>query len=111
MEESPKKPRANNNNNNFIVGEKIDRLEAHFKEFRKDAEIDRDLNRDVRNALIGSNLNGNKGMVHLLDAIDKRVETLESKQALSDDFMNNLKWFQRGLIGIVFAYLTWLLTK
>jgi hypothetical protein len=50
-------------------------------------------------------------MVHLLDDIDKRVQTLEDKQILADEFSNNIKWFQRGLLGIIFAYLTWLITK
>lgn len=109
MEQTPKKPKPNNSS--FIVEEKIDRLENHFQVYKDDMVDVKGSMKNIESALVGSNFNGNKGMVHLLDAIDKRVETLESKQALSDDFMNNLKWFQRGLIGIVFAYLTWLLTK
>jgi len=108
MEQSPKKPKPNNS---FVLEEKVDRLENHFKVYKSDMTDVKDSVKNIESALVGSNFNGNKGMVHLLDAIDKRVESLESKQVLADEYMNNLKWFQRGLIGIVFAYLTWLLTK
>ena len=67
--------------------------------------------RNIESALIGSNINGNKGIVNLLDSIDVRVQSLEDKQILADEFMRNLKWFQRGLVGVIFAYVTWLLTK
>ena len=108
MENAPKKPKPNNS---FVLEEKVDRLENHFQVYKTDMIDVKGSMKNIESALVGSNFNGNKGMVHLLDDIAERVEKLENKQALSDDFMNNLKWFQRGLIGIVFAYLTWLLTK
>lgn len=94
-----------------LESEKIDRLESHFKIYKDDMVDVKDILKNVEISLIGSNLNGNKGMVHLLDSIDKRVQSLEEKQILTDDFNKSLKWFQRGLIGTFFAYLTWLLTK
>ena len=64
----------------------------------------------IENALIGSALTGNKGMVHLLDDIKNRVQDLEDKQILANDRLETFKWFQRGVIGIIFAYISWLLT-
>ena len=87
-----------------VESEKIDRLENHFNEVK-------DSVRNIESALVGSNVNGNKGIINLLDSIDVRVQSLEDKQILNDEFINNLKWFQRGLIGVIFAYITWLLTK
>ena len=107
MEDAPKKRISKS----CIMEEKIDRLENHFKVYKTDMSDVKDSVRNIEFALIGSNLNDHKGMVHLLDDIDKRVQTLEDKQILADEFSNNIKWFQRGLLGIVFAYLTWLLTK
>jgi hypothetical protein len=66
---------------------------------------------NIEIALIGSSLNGNKGMVHLLDDIKTRVKDLEEKQILADELASNIKWFQRGVLGILFAYLTYLITK
>jgi O-phosphoseryl-tRNA(Cys) synthetase len=94
-----------------IENEKIDRLENHFKVYKEDMIDVRNSVNNIENALIGSSLNGNKGMVHLLDDIKNRVQDLEEKQILADDRLETFKWFQRGVIGIVFAYITWLIKK
>ena len=91
--------------------ERLDRLDNHFKVYKSDLIEVRDSVKNIENALIGSNYNGNKGIVHLVSNLHKRLDKIENKQLLNDDFVTNLKWFQRGMIGIVFAYLTWLLTK
>lgn len=108
QEEIPKKKRPTKD---CIMEEKIDRLEHHFKVYKSDMVDISHTVKNIENALVGSNLNGHKGMVHLLDQIDKRVQILEDKQILADDKLDTLKWFQRGLVGIFFAYLTWLITK
>jgi chaperonin cofactor prefoldin len=99
------------NRKKSIMEEKIDRLENHFKVYKSDMVDVKDSVRNIESALIGSSLNGHKGMVSLLDSLDKRVQALEDKQILDADKLDTLKWFQRGLIGIVFSYLLWLMTK
>ena len=94
-----------------IEAQRIDRLDNHFSLYKDDmVDVIKSV-RNIENALIGSNYNGNKGIVILLDEVNERVKALEDKQILADDFFGKLKWFQRGLIGIIFAYITWLLTK
>lgn len=108
MDEPIKKRRINKD---CIMEEKIDRLENHFKVYKSDVL---DISHTVKNievALLGSNYNDKKGIVYLLDSLDKRVQTLEDKQILADDRIDTLKWFQRGVIGVIFAYITWLITK
>lgn len=99
------------NRKKCIMEEKIDRLENHFKVYKTDMIDVRDSVRNIESALVGSALNGHKGMVSLLDSLDKRVQELEDKQILDGDKLDTLKWFQRGLIGIVFSYILWLITK
>ena len=94
-----------------IESEKIDRLENHFKVYKSDLSDVMDGVKNIEQSLIGSPLNGHKGIVHLLDSIDKRVKELEDKQILADDRLEKFKWFQRGLIGIIFGYLTWLISR
>ena len=94
-----------------IESEKIDRLENHFKVYKSDLNDVMDGVKNIEQSLIGSPLNGHKGIVHLLDSIDKRVKELEDKQILADDILEKFKWFQRGLIGIIFGYLTWLISR
>lgn len=95
-------------NNSKIMEEKIDRLEAHFRAFKKDAVIDRELNRDLRTALIGSSLNGNKGIVNLLDQVNKRLEDLEKEQVLYKDAFENHKWSVRAIVGaFITTFIIW----
>jgi hypothetical protein len=94
-----------------IENEKIDRLENHFKIYKEDmSDVVNSVN-NIEIALIGSALTGNKGMVHLLDDIKNRVKDLEDKQLLARELSDSIKWFQRGAFGVLFAYITWLITK
>ena len=94
-----------------LENEKIDRLEQHFKIYKEDMnDVVQSVN-NIESALIGSSLTGNKGIVHLLDEIKNRVKDLEDKQILADDRLETFKWFQRGIIGIVFSYITWLIAR
>ena len=56
-----------------LENEKIDRLENHFKVYKTDMVDVRNSVNNIETALIGSSLNGNKGMVHLLDDIKNRI--------------------------------------
>lgn len=100
---------------NCTMEEKIDRLEKHLKtevlEVKVNVSQVKESVLKIENALIGSDYNEHKGIVHLLDSVDKRVKILEEKQILADDKIDTLKWFQRGVVGIIFAYITWLITK
>jgi O-phosphoseryl-tRNA(Cys) synthetase len=98
-------------NRSCIMEEKIDRLENHFKVYKTDMVDVKDSVRNIESALIGSDYNNHKGMVHLLDDVHIRVQKLEDKQLLQNDFIGNIKWFQRGLIGIIFSYIIWLITN
>lgn len=93
-----------------IIEEKIDKLESHFKEFRKDANEDRVLLQNMSYSLLGSAFNGNKGVISFMEDFEKRIQALEDKQILADEKASNMKWFERGIIGIIFTYLAYLIT-
>lgn len=94
-----------------IIEEKIDRLESHFKEFKKDSIIDRELLKDVRNALIGSDLNGNKGIVNLLDEVDSRLKKLEQQQTLDEETKKQLRYASGTIFAGIVSYIIWLFTN
>lgn len=96
---------------NFIAVEKIDRLEQHFKEFRKDAVIDREISRDIRNILTGTELTNKKGVIHLLETLETKVDKLEEKQLLIDENMANVKFVAKGLITAIIGFFLWLFTN
>lgn len=94
-----------------LLEEKIDKLESHFRIYKTDVSDMKDSLRDIRHSLIGTEFDGKKGMVFLLDNIDKRVRILEDKQILDDKKSKTLEWFERGVIGIIFVYIGHLLTQ
>lgn len=98
-------------NPDYIMEEKIDRLEAHFREFKKDVAVDREINRDIRNALVGSNLNGNKGIVNLIDEIDERLLKMEKRQVLFEEVFSGFKWSVGTIIGGIVTFFIWFFTK
>ena len=65
-----------------IEMEKIDRLEHHFKIYKED-----------------------------MDDVINSVSNIENKQLLARELADSIKWFQRGALGVLFAYITWLITK
>ena len=102
---------ADKNNIPYVVEEKIDRLESHFKEFRKDTIIDREVTRDIRNLLTGTELTGKKGVIHLLETLENKVDRLEEKQILIDENMANVKFVAKGLITAIIGFFLWLFTN
>ena len=90
------------------IEEKIDKLDLHFKEFRKDAKEDRIMLQNVSYSLLGSDFNGRKGVIFFMEDFEKRIKILEDKQILADDKAGNMKWLERGIIGLILGYLGYL---
>lgn len=93
---------------NKILEEKVDRLENHFKVYKSDMTDVKEVTRDIRNLLTGTELTGKKGVVHLLERLESKVDDLEAKQILIDDNMNNVKFVAKGVITAVIGFFIWL---
>jgi hypothetical protein len=91
-----------------LLDEKVDRLENHFKIYKSDMQDVKGILKSVETCLIGSNLNGHKGITHLLDDIDVRVKDIEKKQILHEEAFKNYKWGVRSLVvgmcTIIYGY-------
>jgi hypothetical protein len=71
--------------------EKIDRIEQHLR-LLKESDMDKtSMISDIKNALTGNPLNGNKGMVKQIDEIDERVEDLEKFKGEISVYVNQFK--------------------
>jgi len=68
----------------------------------------KEVTRDIRNLLTGTELTGKKGVVHLLEKLESKVDDLEAKQMLIDDNMNNVKFVAKGVITAVIGFFIWL---
>lgn len=91
-----------------LLEEKVDRLENHFKVYKSDLTDVKEVTRDIRNLLTGTELTGKKGVVHLLERLESKVDDLEAKQMLIDDNMNNVKFVAKGVITAVIGFFIWL---
>lgn len=57
--------------------ERLDRLERKQQEFTEDLAIVSENIREIKNAIIGNELNNNRGMLFKINEIEDRVEDLE----------------------------------
>lgn len=94
-----------------LLEEKVDRLENHFKVYKSDLTDVKEVTRDIRNLLTGTELTGKKGVVHLLETLEKKVDTLEEKQLLIDQNMNNIKFATQTVFTAVVGFFIWLFTS
>ena len=94
-----------------LLEEKVDRLENHFKVYKTDLTDVREVTKDIRNLLTGTELNGKKGVIHLLETLENKVDKLEEKQLLIDENMQNVKYVAKGLITAIIGFFFWLFTN
>lgn len=91
--------------------ERLDRIEQHLRNLKLNDEKQGDLLIDIKNTLVGSNLNGNKGLVNQLDSMDSRLKEVEKKQALADEKLSTIKWTSRTIGGAIVAFFLWFFTN
>lgn len=94
-----------------IESERLDRIEQHLRSLKLNDEKQGDLLIDIKNTLIGSHLNGNKGLVNQLDGMDLRLKEVEKKQALADEKLSTIKWTSRTIGGAIVAFFLWFFTN
>lgn len=73
------------------TSERLDRIEQHLR-LLKENDIDKTaMLINIQNALTGSTLNGNRGIVQKIDEIDERVEDLELFKGEISVYVNQFK--------------------
>jgi O-phosphoseryl-tRNA(Cys) synthetase len=76
----------------------VERLEHHFRIYKQDMTEVKDFMQEVKIALAGSNINGNKGLIQLLDKLNSKVETIEDENILLKEHMRAGKFIAGVLI-------------
>jgi ABC-type phosphate/phosphonate transport system ATPase subunit len=94
-----------------LLDEKVDRLENHFKIYKSDMNDVKDSIKDLKIAIVGNDVNGNKGFLHLLNEIDKKVDGMKEKQLVMDENMNNVRFVAKALITGTIGFFVWLFQK
>jgi chaperonin cofactor prefoldin len=93
------------------VTERLDRLENHFKVYKTDMQDVKDGLREVKILLGGTDLNGRKGFIKVMELVEEKVDTLEKKQELMQNDLDTIKFWGRGTAGVLFITIGLMLKK
>lgn len=90
-----------------IKGE-LEGIKTHMKQDKEDRGELKQLVNDIKSSLVGNNLNGNRGIVFLLNDIDIRVKHLEKSNSERQQTESNAKWVGGFIITAIFALMIWI---
>lgn len=90
---------------------KVERLENHFQVYKNDMSDVKDSIKDLRTAIIGNEINGGKGFLHLVNEIDKKVEKMEQQNILLEENMKNVKVLKQMFAGGIIGFIFWFFQK
>lgn len=93
------------------VTERLDRLENHFKVYKTDMVDVKDSLKEVKILLGGSQLNGHKGFIKLMEAVEEKVDKLEKDNESIKKDLDSIKFWGRGASGVAFVTIGLMLKK
>jgi len=76
--------------------------ERHYKELKGKLETTSDDVTEIKKAILGSDFNEKKGLVYIINDVDRRVKEIEKKQLEYEIYLNQFKWVI-GVITTVFV--------
>ncbi len=90
---------------------RLERMEQHLR-LLKESDAKKELMLlNIEQALVGSVFNGNKGLTHAVLDLKERIDKTDDDLIVIKENMSQLKWFARGLGGLIFALILWVITK
>lgn len=93
------------------VTERLDRLENHFKVYKTDMQDVKDGLKEVRILLGGTELNGRKGFVKVMELVEEKVDKLEKDNEAIKKDLESIKFWGRGSAGVAFVTIGLMLKK
>ena len=85
------------------LSEKMDRYEQHRIELKKDVKAVSDFQRELVTLLAGSELNGKRGFLNLIDEVDMRTRRLETENKLLQKDIDTSKFWGKTAAGLLVA--------
>ena len=86
-----------------VLSAKMDRYEKHREELRKDVKTVSDRQNEIVTLLAGSDMNSKKGVLSLVDEIDKRVTLMKEQNISLQKDIDNTKTWGRLASGVFLA--------
>ena len=93
----------------FKIKGDVETIKRHMDEGKAERIEDRKTLSDIKTTLIGSTMNGNKGIVYLLNDIDNRVKHLENTNLERKQTEVNAKWIGGFIISFFFALIVYII--
>lgn len=93
----------------FEIKGDIETIKRHMQEEKIEKLEDRKTLSDIKSTLVGSNMNGNKGIIFLLNDIDTRVKDLEKSSMERAQTETNAKWIGGFIITSLFALMIYII--
>jgi len=99
-----------NINDVILIKGELERLNAHSKFFKETLKENEKNIIEIKSALIGNKMNGDKGIVFLISDIDKRVTEIERTQEEYKVYVNQMKWVGGIIISFIVGLMLLLVT-
>lgn len=93
----------------LLIKHSVERLENHFKVYKDDVGQLKEDFRDLRTAIIGSQVNGNKGLIQLIDKISEKVDMIEDENILLKEHMRTGKFIAGAILTALLGFMTMIL--
>lgn len=90
---------------------RLDRIEHHLKLIKESAEKDGKTLNKIENALIGSDMNGHKGLVTDFDEMKKKVNLLDEFHEEIQIYVKQFKWVVGIFAGVIVGIIIKLFVK
>lgn len=87
----------------LVLEEKDIRRDAHYINLNKKIDELTASQRQMIDLLAGTNLNGNKGLVKLLETVEEKVNQNKEQVRDMQKDIDNVKFWGRGVAGILFT--------
>lgn len=93
------------------VTERLDRLENHFKVYKTDMQDVKDGMKEIKILLGGTELNGRKGFVKVMELVEEKVDKLERDTDIIKKDLESIKFWGRGATGVAFVTIGLMIKK
>ena len=88
-----------------------ERRERHIRILQADIKQLSENVSGLTTAIIGSNLNGNKGFIKLMETIETKVDKLETDMQDIKNDVKTAKYWGRGITGVAFVVIGLMVRK
>ncbi len=87
----------------------VEKLTRHLSNQEKINDSNTTILLNIQSALLGNDFNEKKGIVYIINDVDKRVKDIEKKQNEYEIYLNQFKWVVGVITSIFVAFGVYLL--